>query len=341
ERAREELLSFKGSGMSVMEISHRSELFEAVLASAESRIRELLDLPSDYKVLFLQGGAAFQFSMVPLNFLSGDGADYVVTGVWGEKAVREAQRCGPVNIVFDGKDGGYQDIPRQNDLRFSGNASYIHYTSNETIDGVEFDFDIDGSDVPVICDASSNILSKPLDLLRYSMIYAGAQKNLGPSGVTLVIISDQMLERIPKGQHSLLDYQNIAANNSMANTPNTWGIYLIDLVCEWLKNIGGVEAIAKINTQKADRIYKAIDNSDGFYVGHAHPRARSRMNITFRLPSPELDEKFCEAAEKNGMSGLRGHRSVGGIRASIYNAFPVEGVETLVEFMSEFSNQNR
>jgi len=340
ERARDEMLSIESSGMSVMEISHRSDLFEGILSKAESSIRELLGLPASYKVLFLQGGAAFQFSMVPLNFLRGS-ADYVVTGTWGEKAVNEAVRCGGVNIIFDGKASGYSTVPREGELRFSDNASYVHYTSNETIDGVEFDYDLNAGSLPAICDASSNILSKPIDIGRYSMIYAGAQKNLGPSGVTIVIINDELLQRVPDGQHSLLDYRHISANNSMANTPNTWGIYLISLVCDWLKEQGGVEAIGKVNRQKADLLYQAIDNSDGFYRGNAEPRARSRMNVTLRLPKPELDEEFCSEAEQNGMSGLRGHRTVGGIRASIYNAFPVEGVRTLIEFMSDFAARHR
>jgi phosphoserine aminotransferase len=342
ERAREEMLSFRGSGMSVMEISHRSALFEEVLTKAESGIRRLLDLPENYHVLFLQGGAAFQFSMVPLNFLSEAAtADYLVTGVWGEKAVKEASRCGGVNLVFDGKTDGYTRVPNTGELNFSRDAAYVHYTSNETIDGVEFGYDLDAGRVPVICDASSNILSKPINVERYSMLYAGAQKNLGPSGVTLVIINDTLLERFPAGQHSLLDYRNIAKNRSMANTPNTWGIYLIGLVCEWLEAQGGVDAMAALNAEKARRVYDAIDNSDGFYSGRAERGSRSRMNITFSLPSEVLDERFCAEALKRGMSGLRGHRSVGGIRASIYNAFPREGVDALIDFMRDFASENR
>ena len=342
QKAREEMLSFQGSGMSVMEISHRSTLFESVLIGAETGLRRLLNLPDDYHVMFLQGGAAFQFSMIPLNFLSSSlHADYVVTGVWGVKAVKEARRCGAANVVFNGRSGGFASVPRQRELSFTSDAAYIHYTSNETIDGVEFDYDLDGLGVPVICDASSNILSKPINIERYSMIYAGAQKNLGPSGVTLVIVSDELLERVPENQHSLLDYRNIAANRSMANTPNTWGIYLVGLVCEWLEQQGGVEKIAELNAEKAQRLYKAIDNSDGFYSGTADPSARSRMNVTFRLPSVDLDERFCSQAEQRGMDGLRGHRSVGGVRASIYNAFPVEGVDALTDFMQEFASENR
>jgi phosphoserine aminotransferase len=342
ERALDEMLSLNGSGMSVMEMSHRSEIFGQILSSAEHGIRDLLELPDDYRVLFMQGGASLQFSMVPMNFLPSRGtADYVVTGAWGEKAVAEARRCGDINVIHDGKPGGYRTVPDQTHLRFSPNAGYIHYTSNETIDGVEFKYDLDGGGVPVICDASSNILSKPIDISRYAMIYAGAQKNIGPSGVTVVVISDELIERVPRDQPSLLDYRNFAKNGSMPNTPNTWGIYLISLVCDWLKDLGGLNAIAKANAEKATILYDAIDSSDGFYVGRAERGARSLMNVTFRLPTPELDEKFCAEAEALGMSGLRGHRSVGGIRASIYNAFPRAGTERLVEFMADFAAGNR
>jgi phosphoserine aminotransferase len=225
-------------------------------------------------------------------------------------------------------------------LNFHTDAKYVHYTSNETIDGVEFKYELDAGGIPVVCDASSNILSKPFDVEKYAIIYAGAQKNIGPSGVTVVIIRDDMLERVPEGQHSLLDYRKIAANKSMLNTPNTWGIYLISLVCEWLQELGGVEAIQPINEEKAAILYTAIDNSDGYYTGHAERTARSLMNVTFRLPSPELDEKFCSEAAALGLIGLNGHRSVGGIRASIYNAFPKKGVERLVEFMGDFAREN-
>ena len=341
ERARDEMLSLNGSGMSVMEISHRSEMFEQILASARQGVRDLLQLPENYHVLFLQGGASLQFSMVPINFLpSDDTADYVVTGAWGEKAVTEARRCGNVNVVFDGKPGQFRTVPEQNELSFSPDASYIHYTSNETIDGVEFKYDLDGGDVPVVCDASSNILSKPIEVERYSMIYAGAQKNIGPSGVTVVMITSELLDRVPKDQHSLLDYRKIAEEGSMVNTPNTWGVYLISLVCDWLESLGGLEAIAKINAEKARLLYDAIDSSDGFYTGRAVREARSIMNVTFGLPGDDLEERFCTEAEAQGMHGLRGHRSVGGIRASIYNAFPRDGVEQLVEFMTDFAAAN-
>lgn len=339
EKAQNELLSLNGIGMSVMEISHRSKYFAPILESAENGIRELLQVPENYKILFLQGGASLQFSMIPMNFLKSS-ADYIVTGAWGEKAVKEAKKCGDVNVIFSTKNEGFRSVPEQDELNFSQNPDFIHYCSNETIDGVEFKYDLDGKGIPVICDASSNILSKPLDIEKYALIYAGAQKNIGPSGVTLVIIRDDLLEKVPADQFSMLDYRTIAANDSMLNTPNTWGIYLISLVCEWLKEKGGVSAMEKINEEKAKILYDAIDTSDGFYSGHAEKAARSLMNVTFRLPSEELEKQFANEANANGFDGLKGHRSVGGIRASIYNAFPKEGVEALVEFMRDFTHKN-
>ncbi|HEY8563152.1 MAG TPA: 3-phosphoserine/phosphohydroxythreonine transaminase [Pyrinomonadaceae bacterium] len=339
EKAQRELLSVSGIGMSVMEVSHRSKHFEPFLERAESGIRELLSVPENYRILFLQGGASLQFSMIPLNFLK-TSADYVVTGAWGQKAVKEARKCGAVNVIYSSKETGFRTVPAPEELNFGQNADYVHYCSNETIDGVEFKYDLDGKGVPVVCDASSNILSKPLDIEKYALLYAGAQKNIGPSGVTLVIIRDDLLEKVPENQFSMLDYRQIAANDSMLNTPNTWGIYLVGLVCDWLRAKGGVAGIARVNEEKAKILYDAIDRSDGFYRGHAEKAARSLMNVTFRLPSDELENRFCEEAAANGFDGLKGHRSVGGIRASIYNAFPKEGVERLIEFMRDFSQKN-
>lgn len=341
ERAREELLSVNGIGMSVMEISHRSKQFEAILNGAESGIRELLQVPANYKILFLQGGASLQFSMVPLNFLGAEQtADYVITGFWGRKALTEARRCGNVNVIYTSADNDYRTVPDQAELNFSPDAHYVHYVANETIEGVEFKYDIDGGGVPVVCDMSSNILSKPVDLDKYDLIYTGTQKNIGPSGAAMVIIRDEMLERVPDNLHSLLDYRNIAENGSMANTPNTWAIYMIGLVCDWLKTEGGVTAMERRNAEKAALLYYAMDASDGFYTGHAEREVRSAMNVTFRLPSAELDERFCNEATAIGLDGLRGHRSLGGVRASIYNAFPREGVVALVDFMQEFARKN-
>ena len=341
ERARNEMASIGGSGLGIMEISHRSKLFADVLERAENGIRSLLNIPANFKILFLQGGATFQFSMVPMNLLPPDGfAEYVLTGAWGQKAVKEAARYGSVNAIHNSAQDGFRSVPSQEEFRFDPNAAYVQYTSNETIDGVEFKYDLDAGGVPVVCDASSNILSKPIEIEKYARIYAGAQKKIGPSGVTVVIIRDDLLERSSRDLPPLMTYKAIADNGSLLNTPNTWGIYLTSLVCDWLAEQGGIEAMAKRNSEKAAILYDAIDSSDGFYSGHAERNARSLMNVTFQLPTPELDEQFCAGAETHGMDGLRGHRSVGGIRASIYNAFPKEGVECLVEFMKDFASRS-
>jgi len=341
QQAQSEMTSLNGIGMSVMEVSHRSKHFEPILAGAASGIRELLNVPENYKILFLQGGASLQFSMIPLNFLGkGETADYVITGAWGKKAIKEAKRCGNANTIFSTADSGFKSVPTQDELNFTENAKYVHYTSNETIEGVEFKYDLDGKGLPVICDASSNILSKPIDVEKHALIYAGAQKNIGPSGVTLVIIRDDLIAQVPENQHSMFDYRLLAENDSMLNTPNTWGIYIINLVCQHIKGHGGLAVMEKKNEEKAKLLYDAIDGSDGFYQGHAEPSARSLMNVTFRLPTEELEKQFASEATVQSLDGLKGHRSVGGIRASIYNAFPKEGVETLVEFMKNFSQKN-
>jgi phosphoserine aminotransferase len=341
EQAQSEMTSLNGIGMSVMEVSHRSKHFEPILAGASAGIRELLNVPENYKILFLQGGASLQFSMIPLNFLKSDEtADYIVTGTWGKKAVKEAKRCGNAKTIFSTADAGFKSVPTQDELAFSENARYVHYTSNETIEGVEFKYDLDGKGLPIVCDASSNILSKPIDVEKHALIYAGAQKNIGPSGVTLVIIRDDLIAQVPENQHSMLDYRLLAENDSMLNTPNTWGIYIINLVCEHIKKHGGLGAMEKKNEEKAQILYDAIDRSDGFYRGHAEKSARSLMNVTYRLPSEELEKQFTTEATAQGLDGLKGHRSVGGIRASIYNAFPKEGVTALVEFMQDFAQKN-
>lgn len=341
EKAQSEMLSVNGIGMSVMEISHRSKHFGNILASAENGLRELLHVPDNYKILFLQGGASLQFSMVPINFLAaGQTADYVITGLWGRRALAEARLCGKVNVISTTEDDGYRSVPEQADLNFTADAQYIHYVANETIEGVEFKYDIDGGNIPVVCDMSSNILSKPVDFDKYDLIYTGAQKNIGPSGIAIVIIRDEMLEKVPDGLHSLLDYRAISENGSMVNTPNTWSIYMVDLVCKWLKGEGGVTAMQQRNIEKAAVLYNAIDSSDGYYTGHANRDVRSVMNVTFQLAADELDERFCSEASAVGLDGLRGHRSLGGVRASIYNAFPREGVDALVDFMQDFAQRN-
>ena len=340
EKARSEMLSISGTGMSVMEVSHRSAAFIEILRSAQARIRELLGIPEDFHVLFLQGGASLQFSMVPMNFLdSTSTADYVITGAWSKKASSLAAGFGTVNSIPASSQNGLLQAPQQDEIEASPNASYIHYVSNETIDGVEFPYNLDGAGIPVVCDASSNILSKAIDIEKYSMIYAGAQKNIGPSGVTLVIIKDEFLKAACGKTKGVLNYGSFADNESMPNTPNTWGIYIIDLVCGWLLEQGGIKAAEARNAEKAKLLYAAIDNSDGFYTGNVEISSRSRMNVTFRLPSERLEDEFCLLAENGGMAGLRGHRSVGGIRASIYNAFPIEGVEQLVEHMNDFAHR--
>ncbi len=337
QKAQSELLSFNGIGMSIMEISHRSSHFDSVIDSAKQGLRSLLDIPENYQILFLQGGASLQFSMIPINFLKPDNtADYIVTGAWGKKAIKEAARVGNAVALYNSEDSGFKSTPSWEELDYSSNATYIHYTSNETIEGVEFKSDLDVTGTPVICDMSSNIMSKPIDLEKYAVIYAGAQKNIGPSGVTLVIIRDDMLAKVPENQHTLLDYRAIAKKDSMLNTPNTWGIYIIDLVCKWLEEKGGLKEMERENKDKAQILYDAIDSSDGFYRGHADRNARSLMNVTFNLPSEVLEKQFAEEATAQSLDGLKGHRSVGGIRASIYNAFPKEGVETLVGFMDRF-----
>lgn len=341
EKAQSEMISLNGIGMSVMEVSHRSKHFEPILHSAGQGIRELLNVPDNYKILFLQGGATLQFSMIPINFLGRDEtADHIITGAWGKKAIKEAKRCGNANTIFSSADSGFKSVPTEDELNFSEGAKYVHYTSNETIEGVEFKYDLDGGGIPVVCDASSNILSKPIDVSKHALIYCGAQKNIGPSGVTLVIIRDDFVEKVPENQHSMLNYRLLAENDSMLNTPNTWGIYIISLVCDWLKQKGGLAAMEKLNEEKARVLYDAIDSSDGYYSGHAEKSARSLMNVTFRLPSEELEKQFCSEATAQGLDGLKGHRSVGGIRASIYNAFPKEGVEALVGFMKDFAQKN-
>jgi len=340
ERAREEMLSLPGVGMSVMEISHRSKPFQAILDGAASGLRELMGIPEGYRVLFLQGGASLQFSMIPINFLSPvASADYVLTGSWGKKALKEAKKVGATNVAADMADSHYTRVPSTDELNLDPGAAYVHFTSNETIEGVEWKHDPEVGALPLVCDASSNICSRPVDVSKYALIYAGAQKNLGPSGVTVVILREDLLETIPAGLHTMLDYRTHVENDSLYNTPNTWGIYILNLVCEWVKGEGGLEAISKRNEEKAGKIYDVIDATD-FYRGHAAREARSNMNVTFRLPSEELEKKFAAEATAAGLDGLKGHRSVGGIRASIYNAFPVEGVKALTQFMREFERTN-
>ena len=340
EEAQRDMLSLPGVGMSVMEISHRSKTFDEIHARAENGLRDLLSIPDNYRILFLQGGASLQFSMIPMNLLRTDGsADYVLTGSWGKKALKEAKKVGNVNVAATMADGGFTRTPGNDEISLNPNAAYVHITTNETIEGVQWKHEPDTASVPLIADASSDILSHAIPVDKYALIYAGAQKNMGPSGVTLVIIRDDLLQRIPDGLHTMLDYRTHVENNSLYNTPNTWGIYIISLVTKWIRDIGGIAGMERTNDEKAQLIYDAIDATD-FYRGHADADARSAMNVTFRLPSEDLEKKFASEATSQGLDGLKGHRSVGGIRASIYNAFPKEGCEALVQFMQEFEKKN-
>jgi phosphoserine aminotransferase len=339
EEAQRDLVSLPGVGMSVMEISHRSKTFEDILNKAIADLRELAGIPSNYKVLMLQGGASLQFTMVPMNLLTpGTTADYIDTGSWGKKAIKEAGRVGTVNVAVSTKNENYARIPTQAEIKLMPGAAYVHMTSNNTIEGTEWKTLPDVGDAPLVSDASSDIFSRPIDIPRHGLIYAGAQKNLGPSGVTLVIIRDDLLARSQDSLPTMLNYRVHAENNSLYNTPNTFGIYLLGLTMKWLKSLGGLRSIEKINERKAAKLYAEIDRT-GFYRGTAQKESRSLMNVTFRLGTEELEKLFVKETTAAGLDGLKGHRDVGGMRASIYNAFPEEGVEALVEFMREFERK--
>jgi phosphoserine aminotransferase len=340
EEAQSELLSYGNAGMSVLEMSHRSKVYDGIIKQAEADLRELMGIPANYKVLFLQGGASLQFSMVPMNFLPADGcADYIVTGAWSQAAVKEARKVGKVNIAASTESEFFTRIPRQDELVLADDAAYVHFTSNNTIFGTEWRSEPEVGDRPLFCDASSDILSRVIDVSKYGLIYAGAQKNMGPAGVTVVILREDLLERRPDGLATMLDYKVHAAKESLYNTPPCFAIYMVGLVAKWLKGLGGIAAMQEINERKAGLLYDAIDGSS-FYRGTAEKESRSLMNVTFRLPNEDLEKKFVTEASAAGLDGLKGHRSVGGLRASIYNAFPVEGVQVLVDFMAEFERVN-
>jgi phosphoserine aminotransferase len=340
EEAQRDMVSLPGVGMSVMEISHRSKTFDDIIGRTEASLRDLLKIPSNYHILFLQGGASLQFSMIPMNFLPADGsADYVLTGSWGKKALKEAKKAGAVNVAATMADGGFTRVPSRDEMSLNPHAAYVHITSNETIEGVQWKREPNVGDVALVADSSSDILSREIDITKYGLIYAGAQKNMGPSGVTLVILHDDLLQRVPANMPTMLDYRIHVENKSLYNTPNTWGIYIMGLVCKWLQDQGGLAGMERQNDEKARLLYDAIDATD-FYRGHADVDCRSTMNVTFRLPAEELDKKFVAEATAQGLDGLKGHRSVGGIRASIYNAFPRAGVEALVSFMKDFERRN-
>ncbi|WP_108671908.1 3-phosphoserine/phosphohydroxythreonine transaminase [Peribacillus acanthi] len=341
QKASGEWLDIFNSGMSVMELSHRSKEYEMIHEKAHHHLRDLLNIPDSHDILFLQGGASLQFSMIPMNLLTqGKTASYVLTGVWSDKAFQEAKKIGDVVVAASTKQHRYTHIPSLHSIELAEDLAYVHITSNNTIYGTQWHSFPDTGDIPLIADMSSDILSKPLDISKFGLIYAGAQKNLGPSGVTVVIIRKDLikdgLDHIP----TMLQYKTHSDHHSLYNTPPTLSIYLLSLVLEWVKNQGGVEAVEKLNQQKAEQLYSVIDKSEGFYKGHAKADSRSYMNVTFTLPNEALTKKFLDQAKQSGFIGLDGHRSVGGCRASIYNAVPLEHCEKLANFMVNFKKDN-
>jgi phosphoserine aminotransferase len=340
EEAQRDLVSLPGVGMSVMEISHRSKTFEDLLNTAITDMRALAGIPANYKILMLQGGATLQFSMVPMNLLTpGATADYIDTGSWADKAAKEAKKVGTVNVAATTKTDGYSRIPRQDELKLTRGAAYVHITTNNTIEGTEWKAPPEVGDAPLAADASSDIFSGPIDVGRFGLIYAGAQKNLGPSGVTVVIIREDLLARSTDALPVMLNYKVQAENNSLYNTPNTFGVYILGLTMKWLMSIGGLAAIARMNQRKAAKLYAEVDRT-GFYRGTAQRDSRSLMNVTFRLATEELEKLFVKESTAAGLDGLKGHRAVGGMRASLYNAFPEDGVDALVDFMREFERKH-
>ena len=336
ETAQTEMIDWQGSGMSVMEMSHRGKEFMGIAQEAETDLRELLSIPQNYKVLFLQGGASAQFSMVPMNLLSGKkSADYLNTGEWSKKAISEAKKFCTVNVAASSEDRNFTYAPKE--LKLDRGAAYVHYTPNETIGGVEFNWIPDTGDVPLVADMSSNILSRRIDISRFGLIYAGAQKNIGPAGLTIVIVREDLIGNPIAGIPAMLDYKIHADNDSMYNTPPTYAIYIAGLVFKWLKKNGGLEAMERRNIEKSNFLYDYLDRSD-FFVSPVAAEDRSRMNIPFTLKDPSRDEDFLKGAKARNMVQLKGHRSVGGMRASIYNAMPLEGVRALVEYMREFEH---
>jgi phosphoserine aminotransferase len=341
-RAQEAIWNVAGSGIGIMEHSHRGKVFERILAEAEEACRRLANIPDNYRVLFLQGGASLQFAMVPMNLLSSDKtADYLLTGVWSQKAVKEAKPIGKVHIAASSEATNFDRIPKPGEIRYSSNPAYVHITTNNTIFGTQWPTEPPvPANVPLVADTSSDMYSRPIDVRKYGLIYAGAQKNLGPSGVVLVIIRNDLVEAGAKNLPTMLQYRTHAAENSMYNTPPTFGIYFVGEVFKWIESQGGLAAMAEYNEAKARVLYDYLDSSD-FFRGTAQPDSRSLMNVCFRGPTEELEARFISEATKRGLDGLKGHRSVGGMRASIYNACPRQAVEALVAFMKEFERANR
>lgn len=337
EQVQAELIEYQGRGMSILEMSHRSAEYEAINSSAEQQIKRLLDLDDDYRVLFMQGGASTQFALLPLNFLpAGRTADYVLTGSWSEKALSEAGQVGATHVAATAAEGGYTRIPAASELQLSPNPAYLHITSNNTIVGTQWHAVPAVGDVPLVADMSSDILARPFDARAFALVYAGAQKNIGPAGVTVVVVRESWLAAASTGIPAIFRYATYAKNNSLYNTPPVFAVYMLNLVLDWITAQGGLTAMASLNEAKAATVYAAIDRAGGFYRGHAEPASRSLMNVTFRLPTPELEKQFVSEAKSAGMVGLAGHRSVGGIRASLYNALSQEACTVLAGFMDEF-----
>ncbi|MDD5248576.1 MAG: 3-phosphoserine/phosphohydroxythreonine transaminase [Rhodocyclaceae bacterium] len=337
KQAADEMLDWHGSGQSVMEMSHRGKEFISIAEAAEADLRELMGIPANYKVLFLQGGASLQFEMIPINLLRGKtSADYVHTGEWAKKAIKAAKTFTNVNVAASSEDKGYTYAPPQSGWKLSKDAAYVHYTANETIGGVEFNWVPETGDVPLVCDMSSNILSRAVDVSKFGLIYAGAQKNIGPAGLTIVIVRDDLIGKAQPTPPAMLDYKTHADADSMYNTPPTYAIYIAGLVFQWLKRNGGLAAMEQKNIEKSNLLYDYLETTD-FYRNPVAKSDRSRMNVPFTLKDAALDEEFLKGAKARGMTQLKGHRSVGGMRASIYNAMPVEGVKALVEYMKEFA----
>ena len=340
KQAQEEMIDWQGAGMSVMEMSHRGKEFMSIAAQAEADLRELMAIPNNYKVLFLQGGASAQFANVPINLLRGKkGADYIYTGQWSKKAIAEAKRFCDVNVAASAEASNFSVLPAQSEWQLNSDAAYVHYTPNETIGGLEFHWTPETGDVPLVADLSSTILSRQIDVSKFGVIYAGAQKNIGPAGLTVVIVRDDLIGETVPGMPVMCDYKTMADNDSMYNTPPTYGWYLAGLVFAWLKKNGGLAAMAEINERKASKLYGAIDASD-FYANPIDLACRSWMNIPFTLADAELDAAFLNGAKEAGLMTLKGHRSVGGMRASIYNAMPEAGVDALIGFMADFEKRN-
>jgi phosphoserine aminotransferase len=342
QQAQAEFLDYRGTGMSVMEMSHRSGEYDAIIQAAEADLRTLTGMPDGYKVLFLQGGASLQFAMLPMNLrAAGASADYLVSGVWGQTAVKEAKKLGPTRTAATTESSNFDRLPAYTPADLDPAAAYLHFTSNETIHGNEWKSEPTAPDgVPLVCDMSSDFLSRPFDVSKYGLIYAGAQKNAGPSGVTIVIIREDLLARVPANMPAMLDYRLQADKGSMYNTPPTFSIYIVGLVFKWLLDQGGLPAIEAVNTTKSGLVYRVIDESGGFYRPHAQFDSRSKMNIPFRMESETLEGQFVKEAKQNGLIGLKGHRSVGGLRASLYNAVSVESAEVLAGFMRDFQRKH-